>query len=67
MPRVPRNPFMSLWLSAAHRMANTGHGMITAEVRRQQCEIVATATRNVEQFWTHALGRTSPPRRPKGR
>ena len=31
-----KNPFMSMWLSAANRAAGTGRGMWMAEARRQQ-------------------------------
>jgi hypothetical protein len=67
MLRIPRNPFMSLWLSAANRMANTGRGMMMAEARRQQTEIAAAATRRVEHFWTRTLRGTTRSHRPKDR
>lgn len=36
-----RNPFMSMWLSAANRVAGTGRGLLTAAVRRQQAAATA--------------------------
>lgn len=58
MARIPRNPFMSMWLSAANRVAQTGRAKIAAATRREQADTLATATRSVERFWTQALRRT---------
>jgi len=32
---LKKNPFMSMWLSGANRVANTARGKITAEAKRQ--------------------------------
>ena len=55
MPQVPRNPLMSIWLSAANRVANTGRGMIMAAAKRQQASATAAATKEASNFWTRAL------------
>ena len=34
--RIVRNPWMSLWLSAANKAAGTARGLWTAEAQRQQ-------------------------------
>jgi hypothetical protein len=52
---MPRNPFMSFWLSVAHRGANTGRARLTAEARRQQSKAAADAIRTLQRFWTQAL------------
>jgi hypothetical protein len=31
-----KNPFMSLWLSAANTYLNTANGLVSAEMQRQQ-------------------------------
>jgi hypothetical protein len=60
MPR--RNPFMSMWLSAANRVAGTGRGLLTVAVRRQQA--AATAA-----LWKAATGGTvaTPRKRRRGK
>lgn len=58
-PRIRKNPFLSMWLSAANRAANTGRGALTAAARRQQAAIGTEATKAVTSFWTSALGGTA--------
>ena len=58
---------MSLWLSAANRVANTGRGLATAAARRQQTAITNEAAKSVVGFWSRALKTPSASRRPKGR
>jgi len=59
---MAKNPFMSLWLSAANKAANTGRGVVMAATRRQQAAATREAAKSVSDFWTKALFR-----RPKGR
>ena len=42
-PWLKRNPFMSLWLSTANRVAGSMRGQVTAELRRQANAAVAEA------------------------
>lgn len=42
---------MSIWLSAANRVANTGRGVMMAAAKRQQ----TAATKEAASFWTRAL------------
>ena len=42
-----KNPFMSLWLSAANRAAGPARGFLTAEMRRQQKAIMREAGRSL--------------------
>jgi len=55
MHRVTKNPFMSLWLSAANRMANTGRSLMTAAARREQAAMLREANKAGSAFWTRAL------------
>lgn len=41
--RLKKNPFMSLWLSAAHRVAGALRGQATAQARRQVQAALAEA------------------------
>ena len=60
MPRPRRNPFLSLWLSAANRVAGAARGLATAAVRRQQ----RAGAKAIAETWTG--GAAKRPRRPKG-
>ncbi|WP_431281511.1 hypothetical protein ACQW02_19165 [Humitalea sp. 24SJ18S-53] len=53
---------MSLWLSTANRVANTGRGLAMSAARRQQAAATKKAASAVTSFWTRALFRG-----PKGR
>ena len=55
MPRPIRNPFMSLWLSAANRMAQSGRGRVAAAMRRQNATASAAASTAIMRFWTGEL------------
>lgn len=48
MRRVTKNPFMSLWLSAANRVAGTGMGLWAAAAKRQQAAMTRQA---ISDFW----------------
>ena len=52
-----KNPWMSLWLSAANRGANTARGLWMAEAKRQQ----AAAAKDLARMW----GLEPPPSRRK--
>jgi hypothetical protein len=57
-----KNPWMSLWLSAANRAAGTARGLWLAEARRQQ----AAFARETAKAWglgTQAPGRKAAPKR----
>ena len=65
MPRLRKNPFMSLWLSAANRLAGTGRGLLTAAFKRQQRATATEAAKTTQDFWRATSG-TSTQRRRKG-
>jgi len=43
-PWLKKNPFLSMWLSMAHRAAGTVLGQATAQARRQVKAVIADAT-----------------------
>ena len=47
-PWTKKNPFMSLWLSGAHRVANRARGQAKAKATKQQAALTGQAAR----FWT---------------
>jgi len=49
---ILKNPFMSMWLSAANRAAATGRGIGAAALRRQQTAILNETTKAITSFWT---------------
>lgn len=63
MPRVRKNPFMSLWLSAANRLGNTGRGVLLAASRRERAAMSKAAVSTAAGFWTRALTAATAPRR----
>ena len=51
-PWLKKNPFMSLWLSTANRMAGSMRGQASAQVKRQLNAAVTEATRENLKLWT---------------
>ena len=49
-----RNPWMSLWLSAANRWAGAARGIWTAELHRQQTAMANEMVRQMTDFWVRA-------------
>ena len=47
-----RNPWMSLWLSAANSWAGAMRGFWTAELHRQQTAMANEMVRQTLGFWT---------------
>jgi hypothetical protein len=47
-----RNPFLSLWLSAANSWAGAMRGLWTAELHRQQTAAANELIRQTIDFWT---------------
>ena len=54
-PWTKRNPFLSLWLSGANRMAGKARAAATAAAMRQQTQLVRQAARSWTAAWTAAL------------
>lgn len=55
-PWLKKNPFMSMWLSAANRIAGTMRGQATAQAKRQ---ISAAATKATNDNRKALLGTTA--------
>jgi hypothetical protein len=49
-----RNPWMSLWLSAANGWAGAMRGLWTAELHRPQTAIANETVRQMTDFWVRA-------------
>ena len=54
-PWLKKNPFMSLWLSAANRAAGTLRGQATAGAKRQVKAAVTAATDENFKRWSAAM------------
>jgi hypothetical protein len=59
-----KNPFMSMWLSAANRAVGSGAGFWKASARRQQTAALNEANKAVISFWK---GTVQKPRKPRKR
>jgi hypothetical protein len=51
-PWVKKNPFMSMWLSAANKTVGSARGQATAAAKRQVTASQAEATRQIVDFWS---------------
>jgi hypothetical protein len=54
-PWLKKNPFMSMWLSAANAAAGSVRGQATAQAKRQAAQTMTRATNDVLGAWTAAL------------
>ena len=50
-----KNPFLSLWLSAANQWLGAGRGLWMAELHRQQAAMYEQTMRQAMAFWTGGL------------
>lgn len=57
-PWLKKNPFMSMWLSSAHKVMGHARGQVNAAVKRESQHAVAAAataaTHQVTEFWINA-------------
>lgn len=60
-----RNPFLSLWLSAANAFWSVARQQATVQSRRHANTMLDEAWRQTFQFWSGALGVDPRPRRPR--
>ncbi len=51
-PWTMKNPAMSMWLSAANRVAGSARGQATAAAKRQVAATQAEATSQILDFWS---------------
>ena len=54
-PWLKKNPFMSMWLSGANRVAGTVRGHATGQAKRQATTIARNATTETMRLWTSML------------
>jgi len=66
-PWLKKNPFMSMWLSEANRLAGTMRGQATAQARRQVSEAVTKATNDNLKILFGAKAPASPKAKAKKR
>ncbi len=64
-PFATKNPFMSMWLSGANKVAGKGRGLWQAAARQQQSAMFREAGRMATSFWTGALKTPSSRKRRK--
>lgn len=68
-PWTKKNPFMSMWLSAANSVVGQARGQATAAVKREANKAAKTATteglRQVTEFWANMLKPPAAPRKPR--
>lgn len=62
-PWLKKNPFMSIWLSAANSVANSARAQVAATSKRQANAAMANASQQVVDFWFGALTPQKPPPR----
>ncbi|SEA38208.1 hypothetical protein [Variovorax sp. YR216] len=62
-PWLTKNPFMSMWLTAANQIMGTTQSLVAAEFQRQAAAMQAEFERQVVEFWTGAwMGASVNPR-----
>jgi hypothetical protein len=66
-PFLKKNPFMSMWLSSANRMAGTLRGQATAQAKRQISAAVTKATNDNLKALLGGTAPVSPKAKPKRR
>jgi hypothetical protein len=54
-PWLKKNPFMSVWLSNANRVAGSVRAQATAQAKRQVNAAVTEATNETIKLWSEAL------------
>jgi hypothetical protein len=62
-----KNPFMSLWLSGANKVAGHARVRILAEARRQQSDMARAIGRAMGSLWTAPLSPRPKKRRGKSK
>ena len=63
-PWTTRNPFISMWLSSANKVASAARGQTAAAAKREVKLAQAGATRQVIDFWS---GKPAAAVAPRGR
>ncbi len=70
-PWLKKNPFMSMWLSGAYKVAGAARGLATAAIKREATraskDAAAEGTKQVLDFWGAAAGAAAPTPKAKPR
>jgi hypothetical protein len=70
-PWTKKNPFMSMWLSGAHKIGGAAIGQASAAIRRETktaaTKVRADTNKQIFDFWNSALGVPAKPKRRKRR
>ena len=68
-PWLKKNPFMSMWLSGANKVAGAARGLAAAAVKRETTraskDVAAEGTKQVLDSWGAAAGSSAPKPKPK--
>jgi hypothetical protein len=59
-PWLKKNPFMSMWLSSASRVAGSVRGQAAAQVKRQSAQAARQASNDWINLWTGAASACLP-------
>lgn len=62
-PWTQKNPFMSMWLSAANAAMGSARGRATAASKRQANALVTEGTKQMVDLWFNAVGLQGKPKR----
>jgi hypothetical protein len=62
-----KNPWLSLWLSAANSWAGAARGFWMAEMQRQQTAMMSRLIEDTARVWMQAWSLQTQRRRPKSR
>jgi hypothetical protein len=62
-PWTSKNPFMSMWLSTANRVAGSARGQAAAAVKREAKAVQADAAKQMIDFWTGKAAAPAPARK----
>lgn len=63
-PWLKKNPFMSMWLTAANKATGTARGHATSAVKKQVAVNQAEAARQIVDFWTGKPARAAKAAKP---
>lgn len=59
-PWTKKNPFMSMWLSTAHKMMGSARSQASAAAKREIALTQAQAARQVVDFWSGKAAAPAP-------
>jgi len=62
-PWTAKNPFMSLWLSGANKVAGPARAAFRREAAKATQDVAAEGLKQAADFWSAALVGTPPKRR----